>query len=72
MITTPYRHTKAYKDEIEKAIQKLEEDRAHHWGWDGVALRLGVVMDNLEKIVFRVFEDHEDAFAFENDFDEMD
>jgi hypothetical protein len=30
------------------------------------------MVDDLEQVVFGVFEDHEDAFAFENDLDKMD
>lgn len=29
-------------------------------------------MDDLEEIVLGVFEDHEDAFTFEDDLDKMD
>ena len=46
----------------------MEKDRADHWGWDGVSLRSGVVVDDLEEIVVCVLENHEDAFVFENDF----
>ena len=31
-----------------------------------------MVVDDLEQVVFGVFENHEDAFAFEDDFDQMD
>ena len=31
-----------------------------------------MVVDDLEEIMLGVFEDHEYAFAFEDDFDKMD
>ena len=36
----------------------------------GVGLR--VVLDDLEKVMLAVFEDHEDAFVFEDDLLEVD
>ena len=50
---------------VEQAIEKLEEDgfysRRGYWvpGW------LGVVVYNLQKIMFGVLEDHEDALVLE-------
>lgn len=58
--------------EVEEAIQELEEDGFYHGGGDGVAGGLSVVVDDLEEVVFAVFEDHEDAFFFEDDLDEVD
>ena len=31
-----------------------------------------MVLDDLEEVVFAVFEDHEDAFVFEDGFDQVD
>jgi len=33
---------------------------------------MGMVLDYLEEVVLGVFKDHEDAFVFEDDFDEVD
>lgn len=33
---------------------------------------LRVVMDDLEEIVFGIFEDHEDALVFEDDLNQFD
>lgn len=35
-----------------------------------MACRLSVMMNDLQEIMLGVLEDHEDAFVFENDFDE--
>lgn len=58
--------------EVEEAVQELEEDGADHTGLDCVALRLGVVVDDLEEVMLGIFEDHEDAFVFEYDFFQLD
>lgn len=59
--------------EVEKAVEQLEEDGLDHWGGDGAARTLlGMVVDDLQEVVFTVLKDHEDAFLFEDNFDEMD
>ena len=50
--------------QVEKTVEELEQDRADHFCWNGVALGLGVVVDYLEEVVLCVFEDHENAFIF--------
>lgn len=34
--------------EIEQTVEKLEQDRPYHGRWDGVSLRLRVMMDDLK------------------------
>lgn len=53
--------------EIEEAVQQLEQDRFDHRRWDRMSLRLRVVVDDLQEIVLRVLEHHEDALVFQDD-----
>jgi len=53
--------------EVEETVEKLEEDRLDHGGWDRATSRLSVVMYNLEEVVLTVLEDHKDTFVFEYD-----
>ena len=57
---------------IEQTIQKLEEYRPDGRSGDWVPCRLGVVLDDLEKVMLGIFEDHEDALILEDDLDEID
>lgn len=49
--------------EVEEAVDELEEDRFDHAGGYRVSSGLCMVVDDLEEVVFAVFEDHEDAFV---------
>ncbi len=48
--------------QVEKAIQKLEENAFDHRCGNSMTGRLGVVVYYLKKVVFAVFEDHIDTF----------
>ena len=54
------------------AIEQLEHDGLDGGGGDGVTGLLGVVVDDLEEVVFGVLEDHEDALVLEDDLDQLD
>lgn len=54
--------------QVEQAVQQLVEDGANGAGGDAVTRGLRVVVDDLQQVVLGVFEDHEDAFFFEQDF----
>ena len=56
---------------VVEAVQQLEEDGLDHAGWYGTTRWLGVVVDDLKQVVLAVLKDHEDAFVFENNFDQM-
>ncbi len=58
--------------EVEKAVEKLEEDAFDHWCGNGMAGWLSVMVYDLEEIMFAIFEDHEDAFVFEDNLHEVD
>jgi len=55
--------------EVVQAVEELKEYGFNHGCWDGATRWLRVVVYYLEEIVLAVFEDHEDAFVFEDDFD---
>lgn len=58
--------------EVLTAVEELEHDGFDGCGWDGMACRLSMVVDDLEEIMLCVFENHKDAFIFEDDLDEPD
>ena len=53
-------------------VQKLKHDAFHGGRRDRMSSRLSVMMDDLQQIVLGIFKHHEDAFVFEDDFDEAD
>jgi len=54
------------------AIQELEHDAFNSRRWDGMPCWLGVVMDDLQKIMLGVLEDHEDTFVFQDNLNQPD
>jgi hypothetical protein len=58
--------------EVEQALQQLIHDGFYGASWDSVSVRLGVMMDNLEQVVLRIFKNNINAFVFKNDLDGMD
>lgn len=50
--------------EVEESGEDLEHTGSESGGWYWGPGKEGVVMDDLEEIVFGVFEYHEDALAF--------
>lgn len=57
--------------EVEEAIKKLEEDGLYSRCWYWVTGRLGVVVYNLQKIMFGILKDHEDALVLEYNLNQM-
>lgn len=58
--------------QILAAIQQLKHDAFHGTRWNGVACRLGVVMNNLQEIMLCILEDHENTFVLQNDLNKLD
>jgi hypothetical protein len=54
--------------EVEETLQELVQDGFDGPGGNGLALRLVVVVNDLEQVVFGIFEDYEDALVFQDDF----
>ena len=50
--------------EIDKALQELVQNRLDSSRRYGLALRLVVVVDDLEQVVLCILEDDEDALVF--------
>lgn len=58
--------------EIYESLEELKHDRLDSAGWNGVSVRLGVMMDDLKQVVFRVLENNVYAFLLEDNLDSMD
>ena len=58
--------------QVQNAVEQLEENALDGRRRNGVAGRLGVVMDDLEQVVFGVLEHHEDALVLKDDLDQVD
>lgn len=54
--------------QVQQPVEKLEQYRPDHGRWNRMSLRLGVVMNDLEQVMLGIFEHHEDALVFQNDF----
>lgn len=55
--------------QVEQPFKKLIHDRTQSWSGDRSSRMLCVPVDDLQEVVFCVFEHHEDALRFQNDFD---
>ncbi len=55
--------------EILTSVEQLKHDTFDGGGRDGMPRWLGVVMDDLQEVMLGVFEDHKDAFVFQDDLD---
>lgn len=54
------------------AIEKLEHYGFNCWSRNGMAGRLGMMVDNLEKVMFGILKHHEDTLVFEDNLNEAD
>lgn len=58
--------------QILAAIQQLKHDAFDGARWNGVACRLGVVMNNLQEIMLCILEDHKNTLVLQNDLNKLD
>jgi hypothetical protein len=58
--------------QILATIEQLEHNALHRAGRNGVACWLRMVMYDLQEVMLRVLEDHENTFVFQNNLDKLD
>jgi len=57
--------------QVKDTIEELEEKGFYDWNWDGITEDRGMVMDDLEEVVFCIFKDHVNGLVFQHDLAEL-